>query len=138
MSWDEVRDLAKRHVVTCHGMTHTRLGDSLGPADFEQEIREAKERLEARLDAPVHGFTWIGGEEWSYSAEGARAIREAGFRYAFMTNSQPITARTDPFQLQRTNIEAWFPIELVAFQLSGLMDALYTAKRRRIKALTAA
>jgi hypothetical protein len=78
----------------------------------------------------------VGGEETSYSAGAARAIADAGFRFSFMTNSAPITASTHPLQLQRTNIEASWPLDAVAFQLSGTVDLQYRAKRNRVNRAT--
>ena len=81
-------------------------------------------------------FCWVGGEETSYSSEAAKLISE-NYKYSFMTNNAVIRPGDDPLQLQRTNIEAENPLELVRFQLSGLMDVYYTGKRRRVNRLTA-
>ena len=137
MSWDELRALARRHVVGCHTRTHLRLAATVAPARLEDEIVTARRDLEARLEHPVDSFCWVGGEERSYSAEAARVVRRAGYRYAFMTNNAPLATRTDPLQIQRTNIEADWPVDVVRFQLSGVMDALYAPKRGRVNALTA-
>lgn len=136
MTWHQVRKLSQRHVITCHGMTHRRLSAQLTPAELDYEIRASKNLLEDRLGRPIDAFTWIGGEEASYSAEAARTIRESGYRYAFMTNNLPINKGSDPLQLQRTNVESWFSGHRVLFQFSGLPDVLYFAKRRRVNALS--
>lgn len=137
MTWEELRKLSNKHVITCHSMTHRRLGADLSQEDLELEIRQAKDLLEQRLGVPVKGFTWVGGEEWSYSAGAAHAIRDAGYQYSFMTNNLPVLPGSNRYQLQRTNIEAWFPLEVVDFQLSGFMDLFYFPKRRRVNRLTA-
>jgi peptidoglycan/xylan/chitin deacetylase (PgdA/CDA1 family) len=136
MTWDQLRDLSRRHVVTCHSMTHRRLGESLSLDDFEFEINASKKLLEQALGASVEGFTWVGGEESSYSEDAARVIRESGYRYGFMTNNLPIREGCNPLQLQRTNVESWFPLDVVRFQLSGFLDATYAPKRSRVNALT--
>ncbi len=137
MSWSELRTLARGHVVGCHTRTHLRLAATVPPARLEDEIVTARRDLEARIERPVDSFCWVGGEEESYSAEAARVVRRAGYRYAFMTNNAPLAARTDPMQIQRTNIEADWPVDVVRFQLSGVMDALYAPKRARVNKLTA-
>lgn len=137
MSWPELRTLARRHVVGCHTRTHLRLAATVSPARLEDEIVTSRRDLEARLEHPVDSFCWVGGEEHSYSAEAARVVRRAGYRYAFMTNNAPLAASTDPMQIQRTNIEADWPVDVVRFQLSGVMDALYAPKRSRVNKLTA-
>ena len=69
-------------------------------------------------------------------SDAARLIEEAGYAVSFMTNSAPVRPGTDLLHLQRTNIEARDPDWLVRFQLSGLLDVLYTAKRRRVDRVT--
>lgn len=138
MSWDDVRELDRRHVIGCHTMHHVRLCRSLTSQELEQEIVMSGDRLQRQLGHPVTVFAWVGGEEWAYSAAAAQAIREAGFRVGFMTNNAVIRPGTDLLQLQRTNVEADYPPSLMRFQLSGFMDLLYTPKRRRVNRLTAA
>lgn len=137
MTWDEVRDLDRRHVVGCHTMTHRRLAAALSDAELDLEVARAKAVMEEQLGREVPVFCWVGGEEWSYSAAAARAIRDAGFRYAFMTNNQVVRPSTDPLRLQRTNLEVYFPFSMTRFQLSGLLDLTYLPKRRRVERLTA-
>lgn len=137
MSWDELRALSIRHVVGSHTRTHRRMESRLPAADIQDEIAGARVDLEARLGRPVETFCWVGGEERNYSAEAASVVRQAGYRYGFMTNNAPLVPGTDQFQIQRTNIEAAWPLEIVRFQLSGVMDALYAAKRSRVNRLTA-
>lgn len=137
MSWDEIRELATTHVIGCHTRSHCRLGASTGTERLEREVDDAKSVLAERLGRPCEVFCWVGGEEQSYSAAAARRIRAAGFRMSFMTCSHPVTARTSPLQIQRTNIEADAPLELVRLQLCGVADAANRAKRRRVERLTA-
>ncbi len=95
---------------------------------------DSKSELVALLGRDVETFCWVGGEEDTYCEAAARYVEEAGYRFAFMTNSAPTTARTHPLQIPRSNIEAEYPLSLVKFQLAGLMDMLYTPKRRRVNA----
>lgn len=135
-TWDQVRGLAERHVVGCHGLMHRRLAADLSSDELQREIPHARARLEAELGRDVAAFAWIGGEEESYSRDAAMAIADAGFRIGFMTNNHPIRPGCDLLQLQRTNIESHDPPAVVAFQLSGAMDVLYWGKRRRVNRLT--
>jgi peptidoglycan/xylan/chitin deacetylase (PgdA/CDA1 family) len=137
ITWEEARRLAQRHVVGCHTWSHVRLEEKLGAERLREEIVAAKARLEEKLGAPVDSFAWVGGEEWAYSRSGAECIREAGFRYSFMTNNALVEPGANPLQIQRTNVEAFFPPDVVGFQLSGLLDVMYTGKRRRVNRLTA-
>lgn len=138
MGWGELRNLVERHIVGCHSITHVRLAATLSEREIETEIIESKAVLERGLGRPVRSFCWVGGEEWSYSRSAAEAIRRAGYRLSFMTNSAPIRHGSNPLQLQRTNIEANYPIDLVMFQLCGILDMVYWPKRTRVNRLTRA
>ncbi len=138
MTWSQLRELERNHVIGCHSMSHRRLESSLSSEDLGHEIRASREALEEKLAGPVDVFAWVGGEEWSYSAEAAQIIRDVGYKWSFMTNNAVIDSRTDTLQLQRSNLESDNPASVVRLQLSGLMDLMYTAKRRRVNRLTAA
>jgi peptidoglycan/xylan/chitin deacetylase (PgdA/CDA1 family) len=128
--------VAGGHVIGCHTSSHRRLAAGLDAATLAEEIPGARTILEDIVGTEVGVFTWVGGEEESYSAEAARVIRQTSFEFAFMTNNAPIVASTDPMKLQRSNIEADFPIELTRLVLSGFYDWLYRAKRERVDRLT--
>ena len=53
-----------------------------------------------------------------------------------MSNNKIILPGVNRFQLQRTNIEADWPLSLVKFYLSGIMDIIYTGKRNRVNRIT--
>jgi len=133
-----LRRLDQHHVIGCHTFSHRRLESSLTPDEVDFEIRGAKRRLEELLEHPVDVFAWVGGEEWTYSRAAAEAIRASGFRVSFMTNNAIFRPGDDLLQIQRTNIEADFPLEVMRFGLSGFLDLTYTPKRRRVNRLTAA
>jgi peptidoglycan/xylan/chitin deacetylase (PgdA/CDA1 family) len=139
LSWDDVRDLEKRgHVITCHSMNHRRLSDSLSDEQLHEEIVRSKNLMESRLGHPVTGFTWVGGEEFSYSRRAFKTMVQANYSEIFCTNNEPIVARHNPFFLERSNIEAHFNMNQVRLVLGGLYDRKYTAKRQRVfKLLTA-
>ena len=136
MNWSDIRRMAEIHEFGCHTWSHKRLTSKLSDEELEDEILKAKRQLEEKLGRNVRTFCWVGGEEFAYSKNASRVIRNAGFQFSFMSNSQMIHADTDMMQLQRTNIEARNTEELVRFQLSGLMDIFYWPKRRRINMLT--
>lgn len=138
LDWGDLRRLDAKHVICCHSFNHRRLEAKLSDTECALEITQAKARLEEGLGHEVPVFVWVGGEEWSYSAEAARIMREAGFRITLMSNSAQIRSGDDPFQLQRTNIEADYPQSLVRFSLSGAFDLLHLPRRRRVNRLTAA
>lgn len=138
MNWQELRELDQRgHVVGSHTRNHRRLVGSTRPDLMDEEIRQSKADLEQRLQHEIPVFSWVGGEEFTYSPTAARIIRDSGYHYAFMTCPAPISRRTSPYQLKRTNIEASYPMEVVRFQLSGFPDVYYYLQGRRVNRLTA-
>lgn len=136
MSWDEITKLNKNHIIGCHTLTHCRLFSSLSEEKLKQEIINSKEILESKLNSKNDIFCWVGGEEETYTAKAAKYIREAGYRYSFMTNNKLIFPGENRFQLQRTNIEVDWPLSLVKFYLSGIMDIIYIVKRNRVNKIT--
>ncbi|BBM81681.1 polysaccharide deacetylase family protein [Candidatus Uabimicrobium amorphum] len=136
MSWSEIKQLARKHVVGCHTMNHQRLTEDLTDEQYTLEIISAKEILQQKMGKDIDTFCWVGGEEKSYSRKAAMCIREAGYKYSFMTNTHIITKSTDALQLQRSNIESNYSINMTKFQISGFMDVLYTRKRKRVNQLT--
>jgi hypothetical protein len=137
MAWDEVEELSSRHVVGAHTVTHRRLGPSTDPTVLRREICGSRSMLTAALSMDVSSFCWVGGEEQSYSRGAADLIRNADFEFGFMTASAPVTKHTSPHMIQRTNIEAHYPLPLVRLLLAGAADLRHTLRRRRIQRLTA-
>jgi len=140
LRWDQVRELARHHVVGGHTRDHVRLRAELGARALREQVIEGKLRLEKEIGHSVQAFAWVGGEEFAYSAAAQQAIAEADFRFAFRTNNLPFRPGGDLRAIERTNLEAGYPLDVVRFQLSGLVDALYARKRgrvaRRLAALT--
>lgn len=131
LSPEQLRELGRRHVIGCHTSTHVRLATHLQAATLDAEILEAKRSLEAMLGRSVDSFAWVGGEESAYSNAAARRI-ESAFRYVFTTNTRRIRRTATRLELDRTHIEASFPLPLVRFQLGGFTDLRYARKRRRV------
>lgn len=136
MSWEDAIDINKNHVIGCHTMNHHRMTKETTEEQMEEEIAQSRLLLEEKLQCPIDIFCWCGGDFSSYSSSGANYIAKTGYSYVFMTNSAPILKGTHKLHLQRTNIETGWPIELVKFQLSGIMDILYFPKRVLINRIT--
>jgi peptidoglycan/xylan/chitin deacetylase (PgdA/CDA1 family) len=136
MSWDELKDLSVKHVIGSHTFTHHRMNIKDSDDILKKEIINSKLLIEKKLNSEVDIFCWVGGEERTYTKKAAKYIDKAGYSYSFMTNTYPITKKTDSLQLQRTNIESFFPLEVVKFQLCGLLDLYYSFKRYRVNRIT--
>lgn len=133
MSYSDMKDLLQRnHVIGCHTYTHHRMDEQDTDELLNKEIIVAKEDLEKAIDHKVDIFCWCGGEENTYTKKANQKIQEV-YKWAFMTNSELVTSKTDHHFLERTNVEARWSLSLMKFQLSGIMDYLYKGKRDRVK-----
>lgn len=136
MNAEQLKELlANGHTITCHTATHYRTKPDDGDDMLYYQIILSKYKLEAILGCPVNIFTWVGGEEEFYTKKAQELIIKTGYSYGFMTNSAPVLKDTDPFLVQRTNIESNWNIKRVKLSLCGFMDKKYKAKRDRIEAL---
>lgn len=137
MNWNELRELGNKHVVGCHTRSHYRITGTESEEKLDTELVRPKHTFEHQLQQEIAAFSWVGGEETAYSPQAAACIEEANYQFSFGTSSAPILTRTHRLQLHRTNIESSWPIEIVKFQLSGLIDLRYRNKRRRVDKITA-
>ncbi len=137
MTAEQLKELLrKKHVIGCHTSTHHRMSASDSQEILNYEIVQAKSNLEKLLGTPVSVFCWCGGEECTYTREAQKMIEKAGYKYGFMTNSEPVTGKTDRYHIQRINVEDEWSMALLKFQISGLMDYKFRKKRKRVNALT--
>ena len=81
MNWDEIRYIARRHVLCCHSGSHFQIHPDTSDEDMEREIVQAKIHLERMAEAPCRVYCWLYGEEFAYNPRAAEYIRKAGFRY---------------------------------------------------------
>jgi peptidoglycan/xylan/chitin deacetylase (PgdA/CDA1 family) len=133
MTWGQVRDLDRRgHVIGSHTRSHLRLAYGFPEALLEYEVITSKSAIERALGHACECFCWVGGEEESYSTRAAQAIRRAGYRYAFTTNSAPITRKTNPMRMERNSLRPGWPVAWASFEMCGLQDLRYWPKRARV------
>ena len=83
MSWDEVGQLAQRHVVTPHTASHIGISDVRTDEDIEREITAPKQKMDAATGQSAPAFVWLHGTGYGLSERHDRAVREAGYRYQF-------------------------------------------------------
>ncbi|MET3804121.1 hypothetical protein ABIB25_001107 [Nakamurella sp. UYEF19] len=83
MSWDEVADLAARHVVYPHTASHDGIADVITDEDIFREIVEPKQKMDAVTGQSAPAFVWLHGSPWGSSPRHDRAVVEAGYRYLF-------------------------------------------------------
>ncbi len=133
MNWDEINLLKSAgHVIVNHTMHHHRMTLEDTEDILQQEVIGSNEIIKQRTGVAPVIFCWVGGEQEAYTLKAFKKIKE-NFSYGFMTNTYPVFKNTDPFFIDRTNVESFNSIPLVLFQLSCLMDVFYYRKRLILK-----
>lgn len=137
MNTEQIEKLImNKNIIGCHTATHHRMCIDDSQDILNYEIIESKKRLENIFGQAVDIFCWCGGEEWTYTKNAALTIKNARYKYSFMTNSWPVTSQTNFFQLERTNCEDAWSISVLKFQICGFMDKRFMDRRIRIEKLT--
>ena len=137
MSAEQLKELLNHnHVIGCHTNTHHRMNENDSKSILNFEIVQSRKILEVMLNTNIDTFCWVGGEEDTYTKLAAQTIKNAGYKYSFMTNSYPVTYGTNKFQIQRTNCEDSWSMALMKFQICGLIDNRFLKKRLRVEELT--
>lgn len=126
--------LEEGHSIGCHTSTHHRMNKNDGYDLLKFEIIDSKIELERILRVKIDTFCWCGGELETYTNNAATIIRN-NYEFSFMTNSQIVSSRTDNYQIQRSNIEDRWKLSLVKMQVCGLMDVVYSNKRKKVNSI---
>lgn len=97
MSWNHLRDAARRSVtIGSHTVSHPYL-DRLPPAEIARELRESRHRLEQELGLPVTTFAYPYGA----TPPDPAALRDAGYLHAVTTRMDYVAPASDALLLPR-------------------------------------
>jgi peptidoglycan/xylan/chitin deacetylase (PgdA/CDA1 family) len=102
MTWDQIRDLAKRgYVVGSHTMTHPNMA-RIGKEDVRREFAESKGRMETCLGATIDHFSYPCPALFpSWTEETAEESRRIGYQTAVTTNHGLARKDDNPLLLKR-------------------------------------
>lgn len=133
MTKEEIKELLKikNFTIGSHTCTHHRISLNDTEEILNYEIIESKNKLEKMFNIKIESFCWCGGELNTYTKKAYDKIVYL-YDYSFMTNNKLVLKKENRFWLQRTNIEDDWDIDLIIFQLSGLLDFIYGKKRKII------
>lgn len=112
MSWQQIKKLhGQGHIVGSHTMTHPNMA-YVTKNDLFSELSESRQRLEKKLQAPVHHFSYPSPMlEPHWTAETVLAAEEAGYRTATTCTSGNVRPGDNPLALQRM----WVPFDMDEF-----------------------
>lgn len=82
LSWDELRQLDRRHVVASHARNHVWI-DTLDAAARESEVVGSQRDLTEQLGHPVRSFVSYGGPAYGAYASTDPLIDAAGYQFVF-------------------------------------------------------
>lgn len=104
-----------------HSLNHSRL-TCLSAEKLQREIKSGKEQLEKLVSKEIRFFAYPFGDKKSFNGDVIKAIKEAGFRYAFTILPGINKKSTNPYLLRRDGINvAWSNFLLLAW-LRGAYD----------------
>lgn len=81
LSWEEIKELSKRHEICCHTGSHFEITNETSDEDMHREIVESKRLIEKHINKPVDVFCWLAGEEYNYNIKAHKHLEEAGYTY---------------------------------------------------------
>jgi peptidoglycan/xylan/chitin deacetylase (PgdA/CDA1 family) len=120
LNWDQVREMQRCGVAFgAHTMSHPAMS-RLELPDAERELRQSKQLIEDRLQAPVADFAYPFGQPWDCSADVEQLIAHCGFRSAVTTSWGTNRTGANPFALRRPQIEHEGSISVYAFLMNQL------------------
>lgn len=82
LTWDELRQLDKRHVIACHTRSHQLLS-TFAPAERREEVIGSQLQFRKHLGHPVRSFVSLTGPAYGEDDATDRLVEEAGFEFVF-------------------------------------------------------
>ncbi len=123
MSWDHIREMRDAGFeIGAHTRHHVRLSEISHDARWlDDEIRGAKDDVEAALGEPCRYMAWPFGTPDDNDDAGLRVIERAGYELCFSAVRGRIEAgRTSPFAVPRHHFEPDWPwLHVRYFALGG-------------------
>ena len=82
LSWNELREISRRHVVASHARSHVLL-TALDQAARESEVLGSQHDFKEHLGRPVRTFVSYGGPEYGVYPATDKLIDQAGYQFVF-------------------------------------------------------
>jgi peptidoglycan/xylan/chitin deacetylase (PgdA/CDA1 family) len=109
LTWDEVRLLATRGVtIGAHADWHWAMHDREGERRLREQAEKPRRRIEAEV-GPCRHFAYPFGNVGDVGAKAWRAVRDAGYAFAFTTLAGALSPGQNPWLLPRYGLQLQEP-----------------------------
>lgn len=129
LTWEQVHEMEQSGWVSfgAHTMNHPVLSSVSDPTELDYEVTECRTVLERRLGHPVCSLAYPIGQRQHISQDVVEAVRRAGYRWAVTTQYGFNTPQTNPYLLNRVEVDVdqhWLVVAAEAAGLWGFFSRL--------------
>ncbi len=130
---EQLADLVRRgHWVGNHTLSHVGLA-GLSPTELQREIQESYQQIASWTGDAVSAFAWP--YTWDAIDRASWALIKQSHRFCFAPCPGTVDlTRDSPHLLWRKEIESYYSPSEYQFMYSGLVDPIWAAKRKKLKA----
>lgn len=102
LSWNQIKEMSRNNIVFgAHTVTHPILS-RMAPEAVENEVRESKEAIEAKVEKPVTAFAYPFGKKREYSNKMFEVLKKLGFKCSVTSEYGTNDFHTNLFELRRS------------------------------------
>lgn len=122
LTWEQMREMDKSGWISfgAHTMHHPILAYLTDPSEVKREVKECRTILEEQLGHPVRTFAYPVGQAQHISETVVQAVQESGYSWALTTHYGMNTPQSNPFLLQRIEVDVDQHWLVVAAETAGL------------------
>jgi peptidoglycan/xylan/chitin deacetylase (PgdA/CDA1 family) len=129
LAWEQVHEMEQSGWVSfgAHTMHHPVLSAITDPAELQYEVTEFRTELEQHLDHPVRSLAYPIGQRQHISQDVLDAVRRAGYSWAVTTSYGFNRPQTNPYLLNRIEVDVdqhWLVVAAEAAGLWGIFSRL--------------
>ena len=122
MDWNQLKALKRMGMgIGSHTMSHVAVS-SLSKEYFYDELIKPKQELEEKLQDKIEAFAFPYGERIHCSREAVKAVKEAGYRCAFLALEGQDVREEDPFCLNRIPVVGDDDLKVFKLKVAGIYD----------------
>ena len=122
LTWEQVKEMDESGWVSfgAHTMHHPILAYLTDYHEMQQEIEECRTRLEQQLGHSVYSFAYPVGQMQHIGSDVRNTVYKAGYKWAVTTSYGINGPQSDPYMLQRIEVDVDQHWLLLASEAAGL------------------